>query len=104
MTSMRLSPIRVVLVLVAAAGLAILVPGSASAASGNNSSTQTCNGDPSGHSDTGHGANNDGAYESQCGGPSQNGSNTANGSQQPCAGCVGSADDKNPSGQQPNSS
>src|SRR2546426_8684975 len=106
MASRRVSLFRLVLVLVAVAALGILVPGTASAASGNNSSTQACNGDPSGHSDSGHGANSGGPYDNTCStsGPSRNGSTTANGSQQPCAGCVGSADDKNPSGQAPNAS
>jgi hypothetical protein len=50
------------------------------------------------NSDTGNGANTSGAYDSTCdGSASQNGQGGA----QPCAGCVGNADDKNPPGQAP---
>jgi hypothetical protein len=46
-----------------------------------------------------HGANQSGPYDSTCdGSPSQNG-NGNSGKGKPCAGCVGSADDKNPPGQ-----
>jgi len=55
------------------------------------------------HSDTGHGANQGGPYDSTCdGSASQNGKSTDNNSKKPCAGCVGNADDKNPKGQYPN--
>ena len=60
------------------------------------------------HSNTGHGANNDGGYQSTCdetdfGG---NGQESGPGKQtgKPCAGCVGNADDKNPPGQFPDGS
>jgi hypothetical protein len=58
------------------------------------------------NSDTGHGANNDGGYQSTCdGSPSANGADeTGNHTGEPCAGCVGNADDKNPSGQAPDGS
>jgi hypothetical protein len=70
--------------------------------SGPGASNQGCNGDPSGHSDTGHGANYDGPYESVCpSGPSLNGNGKGNAVGKPCAGCVGSADDKQPQGQLP---
>jgi hypothetical protein len=63
---------------------------------------QVCNGDPSGHSDSGHGANYDGPYESVCpSGPSLNGNGKGNAVGKPCAGCVGNADDKQPKGQLP---
>ena len=45
-----------------------------------------------------------GPYASTCdGSPSGNGNGNGNG-KQPCAGCVGNADDKNPPGQQPGGS
>jgi hypothetical protein len=60
------------------------------------------------NSDTGHGANNSGGYQSTCdptdfGG---NGQEFGPGLQtgKPCAGCVGNADDKNPPGQYPDGS
>src|SRR4051794_13331540 len=68
---------------------------------GQTSSTKDCDGTH--HSNTGHGANTSGAYDSTCdGSPSRNGSDkdgTRGG--RPCAGCVGNADDKNPPGQYP---
>src|SRR5437868_4969984 len=69
---------------------------------GPGASNQGCNGDPSGHSDSGNGANYDGPYESVCpSGPSLNGNGKGNAVGKPCAGCVGSADDKQPRGQLP---
>jgi hypothetical protein len=57
------------------------------------------------HSDTGVGANQGGPYDSTCdGSPSQNGLGDGNATGQPCAGCVGNADDKNPPGQMPDGS
>ena len=54
------------------------------------------------HSDTGVGANQSGPYDSTCdGSPSENGVGNGNANGQPCAGCVGNADDKNPPGQMP---
>ena len=55
------------------------------------------------HSDTGHGANDGGGYQSTCdetdfGEPGQ-GPDDPGG--RPCAGCVGNADDKDPPGQHP---
>jgi hypothetical protein len=60
------------------------------------------------HSNTGHGANNDGGYQSTCD-PADFGGNgqefgPGNHTGQPCAGCVGNADDKNPPGQYPDGS
>jgi hypothetical protein len=70
--------------------------------SGPGNSSQGCNGDPSGHSDSGHGANYDGPYESVCpSGPSLNGNGKGAAVGKPCAGCVGNADDKQPKGQLP---
>ena len=46
-----------------------------------------------------------GPYDSTCdGSPSGNGNGGGNAVGKPCAGCVGSADDKNPKGQMPNGS
>ena len=74
-----------------------LLVGSGSAASA--APSQECS--VSHHSDTGNGANTSGAYNSTCdGSASQNGQGGA----QPCAGCVGNADDKNPPGQAPDGS
>lgn len=57
------------------------------------------------HSDTGHGANQRGAYDETCdGSPSGNGNGKGAATGKPCAGCVGNADDKNPKGQAPNGS
>ncbi|MEQ1785619.1 MAG: hypothetical protein ABL966_01100 [Acidimicrobiales bacterium] len=57
------------------------------------------------HSDTGHGANQSGAYDSTCdGSASQNGVGDGKATGKPCAGCVGNADDKNPPGQAPDGS
>ena len=51
----------------------------------------------------GGGANGSGAYGSTCdGSASQNGNGGGTAAGKPCAGCVGSADDKNPPGQRPN--
>lgn len=48
------------------------------------------------------GANTPGPYDPNCdGSPSQNGNNNGGANGRPCAGCVGSADDKNPPGQLP---
>ena len=61
--------------------------------------------DESHHSDTDRGANQGGSYDSTCdGSPSENGRGEGNANGQPCAGCVGNADDKNPPGQLPNGS
>jgi hypothetical protein len=53
------------------------------------------------NSNTGNGANTSGAYDSTCNGSA---SGNGNGGAQPCAGCVGNADDKNPPGQAPDGS
>ena len=52
------------------------------------------------HSDTGHGANTSGDFDPACE-PADSGNGNGNGNQagQPCAGCVGNADAKNPPGQ-----
>lgn len=74
-------------------------------ASGNHQDPADCNGDPSGKSDTGHGANQGGNYDNTCpAGESQNGNGDGNAAGKPCAGCVGNADDKNPPGQYPDGS
>lgn len=79
-------------------------------------SGQVCDGDPSGHSDTGHGANSGGSYDHNCTTdeegnptPSSNGNGDGAATGRPCEGCVGAADDKNPGfnsgkGQQPDGS
>lgn len=54
---------------------------------------------------TGHGANTSGPYTStRNGSPSGNGSGSGLATGEPCAGCVGKADNKNPNGQMPNAS
>ncbi|HUP85709.1 MAG TPA: hypothetical protein VM143_08585 [Acidimicrobiales bacterium] len=69
---------------------------------------QTCDGDPSGRSDTGSGANaGSGDYQNTCATSDQdnsaaNGQGDGNAAGKPCAGCVGNADDKNPPGQYAN--
>lgn len=75
----------------------------AGAQEGSNGASQTCDGDPTGNSDTGHGANQGGPYDHNCttdseGNPSPSGNGNGNGNAtgRPCAGCVGRADDKNP--------
>jgi len=56
-------------------------------------------------SETGHGANQGTSYDSTCDGSgSQNGNGGGGSGGKPCAGCVGSADDKHPPGQQPGGS
>jgi len=85
-------------------------PSSSSAASTSTSSSgtgftgggQVCDGDPSGRSSTGNGANTNGPgndYAHNCGADSANGNGGGNATGRPCAGCVGNADDKNPPGQ-----
>ena len=54
--------------------------------------------------DTGHGANQSGPYNASPTGPSQNGNGGGEATGKPCAGCVGSADNKNPKGQLPGGS
>jgi hypothetical protein len=52
--------------------------------------------------DNGTGSNTDGPYDStRDGSPSVNGNGDGNATGQPCAGCVGKADNKNPAGQLP---
>ena len=63
---------------------------------------QVCDGDPSGRSSTGNGANTNGPgndYAHNCGADSANGNGGGKATGRPCAGCVGNADDKNPPGQ-----
>lgn len=73
--------------------------------SGNHDDKQdgdSCDGDPSGGSDTGHGANTGDEFDSNCpsdDGPAPNGNGGGDAKGKPCAGCVGNADDKNPPGQ-----
>jgi hypothetical protein len=58
---------------------------------------------PSNADFSGNGANVHGAYDStRDGSPSMNGNGNGNATGKPCAGCVGSADNKNPPGQFPN--
>ena len=56
---------------------------------------------PMHHSETGHGANQGSMYDNTCEVEHEpgNGSETGQAKGQPCAGCVGNADDKNPPGQ-----
>src|SRR6476469_2569803 len=57
---------------------------------------------PSNADDNGTGANTTGPYDStRDGSPAGNGNDNGNATGQPCAGCVGKADNKNPPGQQP---
>jgi hypothetical protein len=57
---------------------------------------------PSTADDNGTGANTSGPYDStRDGSPSGNGIGDGNATGEPCAGCVGKADNKNPPGQQP---
>ncbi|MGH2811172.1 MAG: hypothetical protein ACRDI1_00470 [Actinomycetota bacterium] len=66
------------------------------------SDTSNCDGDPSGKSDKGKGANQGEVYDNTCpNGDSQNGEGGGKAVGIPCAGCVGQADDKNPPGQMP---
>ena len=63
---------------------------------------QVCDGDPSGRSSSGNGANTNGPdndYAHNCGADSDNGNGGGKATGRPCAGCVGNADDKNPPGQ-----
>ncbi|MFN2610822.1 MAG: hypothetical protein ABR507_08135 [Actinomycetota bacterium] len=72
--------------------------------SSDHSDTTKCNGDPSGNSGTGSGANSTpaGPYTNTCpDGQSGNGNGGGISTGKPCAGCVGNADDKNPPGQYP---
>ncbi|MFI6097845.1 hypothetical protein ACIA8G_19985 [Lentzea sp. NPDC051213] len=60
---------------------------------------------PSNADFSGNGANVHGPYDStRDGSPSLNGNGTGEAAGKPCAGCVGKADNKNPSGQQPGGS
>ncbi len=87
--------VRAMAGVVLAGGLLVGLTGSASAAPSEECST-------SHHSDTGHGANQSGAYDSTCdGSASENGKGNGKATGKPCAGCVGNADDKNPPGQMP---
>jgi hypothetical protein len=96
--------VRFISALVAAVTACVLLPATSSAAP----ASQGC--DESHHSDTGHGANQGGPYDSTCdGSPSGNGNGNGQATGKPCAGCVGNADDKNPGaasgkGQYPNGS
>jgi hypothetical protein len=62
-----------------------------------------CNQTP--YENPGNGANHSGAYDDTCdGSASGNGNGNGNATGQPCAGCVGNADEKNPPGQAPDAS
>ena len=96
---------------VAAAAPAPRADGGAGAAAsphdGQSSHVKECS--PSHHSDSGHGANTDGAtnpYHNTCEGEHAPGNGVGDGAARgkPCAGCVGNADDKNPPGQAPGGS
>jgi hypothetical protein len=68
---------------------------------------QVCDGDSGGKSDTGHGANQGEEYDNTCDDAGYdpipgNGVGEGERTGQPCTGCVGQADDKNPPGQMPN--
>ncbi len=89
----------------AALGMTLLAPAASAAPSAQHGGNPTaaCNGTH--HSDSGHGANQRGAYDETCdGSPSGNGNGGGQAKGRPCAGCVGNADDKNPPGQAPNGS
>jgi hypothetical protein len=91
--------VRFTSALVAALTACVMLPAASAAAP----ASQGC--DESHHSDTGHGANQGGPYDSTCdGSPSGNGNGNGQATGKPCAGCVGNADDKNPKGQMPNGS
>ena len=65
---------------------------------------QVCDGDPTGHSDTGNGANAGDNYDNTCDDTDSsvaapNGAGDGQATGKPCEGCVGAADDKNPAGQ-----
>ncbi|HVE75308.1 MAG TPA: hypothetical protein VND22_00910 [Actinomycetota bacterium] len=66
-----------------------------------NNPNAVCDGDPTGHSDTGHGANQGGAYDNTCPEERPGNGTENNNSNEPDAGAVGQADDKNPPGQAP---
>src|SRR5215216_4567144 len=82
--------------------IGLLTLGSVGAfANASSATTNTPEGCPNTYQDNsnGGGANGDGPYDSTCdGSPSSNGNDDDNGNQ-PCAGCVGNADDQNPPGQ-----
>ncbi|HEX2039132.1 MAG TPA: hypothetical protein VHF47_05280 [Acidimicrobiales bacterium] len=85
--------------------MTLLAPAASAAPSDQHggNATAACNGTH--HSDSGHGANQRGAYDQTCdGSPSGNGNGTGQATGKPCAGCVGNADDKNPRGQASNGS
>ena len=85
----------------AAIGLTLLPAAASASPSGAGNPTAACDGTH--HSDTGHGANQRGAYDETCdGSPSGNGNGVGVATGKPCAGCVGNADDKNPKGQASN--
>jgi hypothetical protein len=87
----------------AVAAVALVVAGVVGGAVGIAGATPSSTCTVTHNSDTGNGANTSGAYDANCNGsPSGNGG--GNGNAQPCAGCVGNADNKNPPGQAPDGS
>lgn len=98
-------------------GMALAVPAAADAADQANSQSDHSSGNagtsgdpsspqpPSNADFSDHGANTHGPYDStRDGSPSLNGNGGGESVGKPCAGCVGKADNKNPSGQMPNGS
>lgn len=82
--------------------MTILIVGAVSSAAENPNAG--CNQTPY-ENPSGNGANHSGGYDDTCdGSPSGNGNGNGNATGQPCAGCVGQADEKNPPGQAPDGS
>lgn len=96
------------LIVVSAMSLPAIAVGKGSTQTASHKDTTKCDGDPSGKSGTGNGANStpSGPYTNTCptSGQSANGNGGGTSTGRPCAGCVGQADDKNPPGQYPDSS
>src|SRR5215470_7040848 len=93
-------------VLLVAGGAAVIsTAAGATSAHTNNGQAHQVQTDPQPPSNadfTGHGANAHGPYDStRDGSPSGNGNGDGNRIGEPCAGCVGKADNKNPHGQMP---
>jgi len=98
---MRVPKLRWIVVLAIFAMIAAIAgAGNAIASNPNAGCNQTPYDNPSGN-----GANHNGAYDDTCdGSASGNGNGGGNATGQPCAGCVGKADEKNPPGQAPDAS
>jgi hypothetical protein len=96
---------RKLLVSLAACALALVVPAPLAMAQTTDGATakNECPTAPSNADYSGNGANVHGAYDNTCEPEHEpgNGNDDANATGQPCAGCVGAADNKNPPGQYP---